>query len=92
MSEAVARSVLRVIGITTVLVGGILVARSLFGWLAVATGGTYSQLGGFLEVEGLVGDTARAAVVCNVIVVGLGLLFCALSPALARYVAGGVRE
>jgi uncharacterized protein YjeT (DUF2065 family) len=88
MSEQAALSILRLLGITTVLVGVILTAQSLFSWLTFPKPGHYSALGEQVTIEGMVGDVARAAATCNALIIVLGFLFCALSPTLARYVAG----
>lgn len=88
MSEQHALSLLRILGITTVLVGVILTVQSLFAWLSFPKSDAYSTIGTQVSIEGMVGDVARAAAMSNALVVVVGFLFCALSPMLAHYVAG----
>ena len=87
MSEQLARSILKIIGIVTVLIGAIMTAQSLYAFVYVDEPKSVSALGTYISVEGVFGDVARAAIICNAVVMLMGFLLCALSPALARYVA-----
>lgn len=86
MTEQTALSILRILGITTILVGAILTAQALFAWLTLPDVGEYSSLGAHVSIEGMVGDVARAAATSNALIMVLGFLMCSLSPMLARFV------
>jgi hypothetical protein len=88
MREELARAILKILGIMTALVGSILTSQALFGWLAIPKDQSGSGLGTYVSVEGMVGSVARTAITQNLLVVLFGCLLCALSPALARFVAG----
>ena len=88
MSEQAALSILRILGITTVLVGLILTAQALFAWLHFPKPESYSSLGAQVSFEGMVGDVARTAAASYALIIVFGCLLCALSPMLARYVTG----
>lgn len=91
MPESVARGVLKLVGITTILIGSVMTAQSLFAWLMFPNP-SMSGLGVHVTMEGMVGDVARASITMNAITILFGSLLCTLSPTLARFVAGSGRH
>jgi len=85
MNEQLATSVLRILGITIVVIGAVLTVQALIGILLLPDDKTVSALGEYVALE--FGRAERAQLLMQVATMAFGFLLCALSPALARYVA-----
>jgi hypothetical protein len=84
MTEPLARSILKLIAIVTVLVGSIQTAQSLVSW-AIFNDPVGPSI--YVSHEDLV-FPIRMGVFLYVVIIVLGFLLLALSPLLARHVAG----
>ena len=88
MTREQARSILRIIGIVTVLIGAIMTAQALFAWAKFPDEVIFSGVGRYVPVEGMGGDVPSLTVMSNSLIIVFGVLLCALSSTLARLVVG----
>lgn len=86
MNEEVARSGLRIIGVVTMLVGGILTTQAVIAQVAL-TRSLEAAPGVQFQTSGMLGDLGAHAIVAQAVTVAFGLLLFFLSPILAARVA-----
>jgi hypothetical protein len=86
MLEVVARSVLRILGIVTAMVGAILTLQAGIAWLAVSTTLSDAPAGMQARATGMLGDMGIFAIVAQAVTVLFGVALYFASPGLARRV------
>ena len=86
MLEVVARSVLRILGIVTAMIGAILTLQACIAWMAVSTTLSGAPAGMQIEAKGMLGDMGIYAIVAQAVTVLFGVALFFASPVLARRV------
>ena len=86
MLEVVARSVLRILGIVTALVGAILTLQTCIAWMAYSTTMSGAPAGMQIKATGMLGDMGMYAILAQAVTILLGIALFYMSPALARRV------
>lgn len=86
MKQDVARSVLRILGIATTLVGAILTTQALIARMAVSEALSAAPAGMQVRATGMLGEMGSYAIVAQAVTLGFGVAVFYLSPVLARHV------
>lgn len=86
MLEVVVRSVLRILGIMTALVGAILTLQACIAWMAVSTTLSGAPAGMQVKATGMLGEMGIYAIVAQAVTIALGVALFCLGPVLARRV------
>ena len=88
MNEGLARSILKIISLATVLVGGILTLRTLVTLLGIRGGldAAFSTFGEAVDTDSLRAGFEGTIVIAQALTIVWGLVLYALSPRLARHV------
>jgi|GEM_PF-6069558 len=87
MQEDVARSVLRIVGIATILVGLILTLQAIFVRMALSQAIQAAPAGIQVQATGKLGDLGGFAIVAQAMIIVAGFILYFVSSALAKHVA-----